>query len=53
VSVIARCHEWNVPHCDSCHDDEDQFGFELLEYGVGDVTFSVCCEVARMLDFAD
>jgi hypothetical protein len=47
----VTCHPWVMSHCDSCHEDNDSYGFDLMDIEVGCVTFGVCCDVWHALDF--
>lgn len=51
--MTVYCNAWEIPHCDSCHEDADSWGFELMDYRVGDVTLMLCCRVARALGLAE
>ena len=39
--------------CDSCHDDADHWGFELLEVDMGGVEAYVCCAIDRAIERAE
>ena len=49
VCRLLRRRGFEIDHCDSCHEDQDEWGYEMIEIDLGNGRRTeVCCRVSEI-----
>ena len=49
ICRLLRRRGFEIEHCDSCHEDQDEWGYEMIDFDIGKGRRAeVCCRVSEI-----